>query len=158
MDTIEEIRRARLAHLVQEIGEGNQSAFARRINKDRRLVSLWLAAPGRPGAKQIGSKVAREIERACHKPTGWMDRSDDEATPPAVSQSVTLDPEIMAMAEAGVQTIEELNGSRMSPAVRGRELVRMYTIMQARGSTPLLNDVTELGGNNGRDRKKGSRT
>lgn len=155
MDTIETIRRRRLAQLVQEIGEGNQSAFARRINRDRRLVSLWLAAPDRPGAKQLGSRVAREIEKICGKPSGWMDRSDDEATPPAASQPLTLDPEIMAMAEAGVQTIEELNGSRMTPAVRGKELVRMYMIMQARGSTPLVRETGEEGRRDVRSRTKG---
>lgn len=151
MMTIDEIRRERLGQLVRELDDGRQSDFARRIRKDRRMVSLWLARPPRPG-KRIGDAVAREIEATCRKPPGWMDHLDSPVVAAPVSQLATLDPGIMAQAEAMTQTVEKLRGSAMPPVERGVELVRWYRLIAEGGSlgpNELLRPAGSEGGQHG---------
>lgn len=73
MQTIEEVRRARLAILEQEAG--TQTALSDKIGKSPAQISQWknasVSASGRERA--MSSDVAREIERKTGKPRGWMD-------------------------------------------------------------------------------------
>lgn len=62
-------RRANLTFLVNTMDDGNASKFGLRVGKDRRQVSAWMT-----GRKSIADHTAREIEVACGKPRGWLDR------------------------------------------------------------------------------------
>lgn len=77
MRPLSEIRRSRLSELSAEYG--GQSKLAAHIDKDRRQISAWLADPGKPGAKSMSNTTAREIERLCVKPSGWLDHEQGEA-------------------------------------------------------------------------------
>eukprot|EP00456_Euglypha_rotunda_P034241 TRINITY_DN26403_c0_g1_i9.p1 TRINITY_DN26403_c0_g1~~TRINITY_DN26403_c0_g1_i9.p1 ORF type:complete len:254 (+),score=37.00 TRINITY_DN26403_c0_g1_i9:446-1207(+) len=75
MQKIEEIYRARLRMLADEVG--TQRALAERIQKSPAQVSQWLnASPdsktGKP--RSMDRATAREIERIFPKPDGWMDQ------------------------------------------------------------------------------------
>lgn len=75
MQRIEEIYRARLRLLVEELG--TQRALAERIEKAPAQISQWLnASPdsktGKP--RTMDRQTAREIERLFPKPDGWMDQ------------------------------------------------------------------------------------
>lgn len=81
MQTIEEIRRARLALLETEAG--SQSELASVIEKAPAQISQWKnasrTATGR--GRAMSSDIARDIERACNKPRGWMDQPLDVEEP-----------------------------------------------------------------------------
>lgn len=116
MRPLTDIRRDRLRELADECGGG--SALARKIEKDRRQVSAWLADPGKPGAKNPSNSTARWIERKCLKPSGWLDHesgANDQsaiAEPGAVSQLVGLDADILITA-AGWVDFEEGMGDKI---------------------------------------------
>ena len=73
MQTIEEVRRARLAMLEKEYG--GQAALAEHLGKSPAQLSQWrnasITASGRGWA--MSSDAAREIEEKTGKPRGWMD-------------------------------------------------------------------------------------
>jgi hypothetical protein len=107
MRPLSEIRRARLEQLVDEYGTAQ--ALADHLGKDRRQVSAWRADPKKKaGAKGMRDDTAREIERACLKPSGWLDHepgTNDQpviAEPGAASQLVGLDADILITAAAWV--------------------------------------------------------
>lgn len=68
MHTIVEIRRTRLAELVEEVG--SQAALARLVNKDRNQINQWL---GKGQARIMDNDTARMFETVCRKEHGWMD-------------------------------------------------------------------------------------
>jgi hypothetical protein len=77
MQTVDQIRRQRLAELVKQ--SGGVAALASRIEKSAAQLSQWLnASPdsktGRP--RGMRSESCRQIERKCGYPPGWMDRLD----------------------------------------------------------------------------------
>jgi hypothetical protein len=97
MKTVEEVRRLRLAQLVAESG-GGYAELNRKRGKDERDSTLSQYAnqsPNSKGAKDgkpakpkdMGSKLARALEKACEKPTGWMDTDPDEFWPFGFSPS-----------------------------------------------------------------------
>jgi hypothetical protein len=65
------IRRENLRRLIDEEFDGNGAALAARLGKNRRngtkQVSAWL------NHKAMRDETARAIERACMKPSGWLD-------------------------------------------------------------------------------------
>lgn len=73
MQTIEEVRRARLVMLEHEFG--GQAALAEKIGKSPAQISQWknasVSANGRERA--MSSDSARELEEKTGKPRGWMD-------------------------------------------------------------------------------------
>lgn len=73
MQTIEEVRRARLVMLENEFG--GQTALAERIGKAPAQISQWKNASRSASGRQraMSSDVAREIEEKTGKPRGWMD-------------------------------------------------------------------------------------
>lgn len=102
MRPLTDIRRDRLRELADEFGGG--SALARKIDKDRRQVSAWLADPDKPGAKNPSNSTARWIERKCLKPSGWLDHESGTAIaePGPASQPMGLDADILITAAAWV--------------------------------------------------------
>lgn len=79
METISEIRVAKLRTLIDEYG--GIKKFCEKIERSEAQVYQWLnAAPdsksGRP--RSMGNKSARYIEDKCDKPEGWMDQCIQE--------------------------------------------------------------------------------
>lgn len=64
-----EIRRTRLRKLIDEHFGGVVLRLAERLQKKPPQVHRWLAENG----QGIHETSAREIERLCHMPTGWLD-------------------------------------------------------------------------------------
>lgn len=96
MQTIDEIRRQRLALLIKEAGSQTRLAEATEIAQSQ--ISQWLNASkdsktGTPRAMNKDS--ARELERRCNKPTGWMDQPISTA-----DRQPTIKPPIAAEAAA----------------------------------------------------------
>jgi hypothetical protein len=82
MRTVEEIRTARLAQLIEEAG--SVQAVAERMEKSLSQISQLktMAAhstSGRP--RVIGSDLAREFEEKFAKPRGWMDNDPAKDAP-----------------------------------------------------------------------------
>lgn len=79
MDTSSEIRRKNLGNLVKEWGGANH--LARRLNKSPSQLSQLV---GKRPSRDIGSGLAREIERSLGLERGWMDnphyQASDDAT------------------------------------------------------------------------------
>ena len=109
MRTIEEVRRARLAILVEEFG--SYAEINVKLDRDRRdstLSQIKNESVNSKGgaAKTMGSATAREIELACGKPLGWMD-SDPDAWPftSQLREAIaTLDSDRIRRAENAVRT------------------------------------------------------
>lgn len=55
---------------------GLERRFAERLQIQ---PSYWSQIKGR--SRQIGERLARQFERQCHKPPGWMDQRHDPAPP-----------------------------------------------------------------------------
>lgn len=83
MKTIEEIRRARLEQLRQEVEHlGGFAEINRRRETNPRSAQLYNIAAANRGSKTgapmtMGSDLARSIEAAMGKPRGWMDSDPD---------------------------------------------------------------------------------
>jgi hypothetical protein len=108
MKPVANIRRDRLAALVRENGKAVD--VAKRANKDPRQISAWLK-----GIKKISDPSARELERACLKPSGWLDHEgEDSATtadqPSQSSQYGRTDRQKMSDAIRLLQELAELQG------------------------------------------------
>ncbi|MGE8547919.1 MAG: hypothetical protein ACN6OC_10825 [Alcaligenes sp.] len=81
MKTVEEVRRIRLKMLINEVG-GTAADLNRatgKIDRDStysQILNQSLGSKtGKP--KQMGSPMARALEEACNKETGWMDTDPD---------------------------------------------------------------------------------
>ncbi|MGV3727755.1 S24 family peptidase [Hydrogenophaga sp.] len=77
---IEEIYRARLKLLAAEAG--SQTALASKLDKSPAQVSQWINASkdsktGKP--RSMDRSTAREIEKKCGKPDGWMDQPIEDS-------------------------------------------------------------------------------
>lgn len=87
MRTVEEVRRLRLAELVDELGSyvALNSKLGRSV-RDSTLSQVVNRSLGTKTKKPkvMGSAQARRIEKVCGKPVGWMDTDPDfdEATWP----------------------------------------------------------------------------
>jgi hypothetical protein len=95
MKTVEEVRRERLALLRKEAG--SLVALNEKLglnSRDATLSQILNAAKNsRTGTpKQMGSKLARELEKACEKEVGWMD------TDPALLKGGTFLPDVESVA------------------------------------------------------------
>jgi hypothetical protein len=105
MKTIEEIRRLRLDALRDELGSwvainGLMGYSAR----DSTLSQVSNASVNKKTGvpKSMGSDVARQLEAACKKPTGWMDND-----PAFDAHSAAIDVDIAEMVEIARQVDPE---------------------------------------------------
>lgn len=91
MQTISQIRYAKARQLIDDCG--TQRVFAEIIGKSQSQVGQFA---GENPVKNIGNKIAREIEQAFNKPEGWLDTADADTTtaadPVACPAHYTSDP------------------------------------------------------------------
>jgi hypothetical protein len=92
MKTIEEIRHTNLLALIVNAGS-TQSVASAAKKAHSQISQIATRQPhsktGKP--RNIGSRMARELEVAMHKPVGWMDQphlTDDEALQAKVDRMV----------------------------------------------------------------------
>jgi hypothetical protein len=81
--TIDQIYRDNLRLLVKEAG--SQEALSTIIEKSAAQISQWLNASKDSKTKKprsMSRATAREIERRCQKPEGWMDQPHELTVPP----------------------------------------------------------------------------
>lgn len=83
MQTVEEIRRQKLAVLIKE--SGSQAALSEKIGKAPAQISQWLNASinsktGKP--RVMSNAIARELEEKTGKPNGWFDSPDESIEVP----------------------------------------------------------------------------
>lgn len=69
---IYEVRRRNLLELVASKFEGNRSSFSRFVGKNVNMINLCLTL-NEDLRRNIGEKMARELETLCSMPEGWMD-------------------------------------------------------------------------------------
>jgi len=110
--TVEEVRRERLQHLVQEAG-GTVAALNRLTGKSARDSTYTQILNQSPGSrtgklKEMGSKMARELEAKMAKERGWMDTDPD---------LIGVEWPFRAMDEAKVRALSE------------KDLVRLETVI-----------------------------
>ena len=113
MRTVEEVRRLRLAQLVKEVG--SYAELNDKTGRDRRDSTLSQIANQSKnsksgGPKAMGSDVARALETACKKPTGWMD-TDPDLWP---FDSIDLD----LLKKAGPRCIDKIEGAILLTAAQ----------------------------------------
>lgn len=80
MKTVEEVRRERLAMLVEEFGSlANLNERLGYVRRDSTLSQYLNSSKGSrtDKPKVMGSPVARRLEAACKKNAGWMDTDPD---------------------------------------------------------------------------------
>lgn len=82
MKTVEQVRRERLLLLLNEEGVGTLVAINKALDLDARDSTLsqiknQSKSSHNAEPKVMGSKMARQIERAFKKPEGWMDTDPD---------------------------------------------------------------------------------
>lgn len=76
LQTIHEIRLSNTKRLIKELGL-TRTEFAEKIEMSYNLVSQYI---GKNPTKNIGGDTAEKIEKAFHKPKGFLDQSDIAAT------------------------------------------------------------------------------
>lgn len=119
MKTVEEVRRERLAQLRAEAGSLVALNTKLGLNaRDATLSQILNAAKNsRTGTpKQMGSKLARELELACGKEVGWMD------TDPAL-----LERQMPQELQQLVSELEMMQERQRAHVIRGaREAMRAW--------------------------------
>lgn len=94
MPDIFEVRRRNLVAYIQDKHEGNRAEFCRAIGKNPNLINLALTK-NKEYRKNIGEKLARDIEQQSGMPSGWLDQHDRSPSEPTVQVPVTTgDPAI----------------------------------------------------------------
>jgi hypothetical protein len=119
--TIEQIRRENFASLVAEAG--GVTRFAEKMEKSQSQFSQIMhgspdSKTGKP--KEIGSKLAREIESRFGKDVGWMDHEPEDHEVQAFKK---LPPEVRAwiIKNAHIPQPQANQPKRFSPEQRQRE-------------------------------------
>lgn len=126
MDTIDAIHRHRLALLIKEAG--SQAKLSAQTGKSAAQISQWLNASkdsktGKPRA--MDRSTAREFERACNKPEGWMDQPLGAPSPVAANEpsvfEVLTEEEREMLEDFRVLIDEDREEIRMIVAERARK-------------------------------------
>lgn len=127
MKTVEEIRRARLRQLVEEVGSAAEiNRRSGRNERDSTLSQILNQAKGSSGKpKYMGSTLARDLEKAMGKPRGWMDN----------------DPELSSAHRWPFATITPSQYALLSEHERGMVEERVHVILEYklfhnRGNSP----------------------
>jgi hypothetical protein len=76
MKSVFDTRRKNLLELIAQKWDGNRSAFARDMSKNVNLINLSLSN-NLQLRKNIGEKLARELEKLASLPDGWLDTDRD---------------------------------------------------------------------------------
>lgn len=91
MDTVEEIRRAKLVDEIKRRGYGGQAQIGRDLGVSPAQIYQWAKGVG-----QISSSSARRLEKALGRPTGWMDQADDGAQAVHEPSNISPGPDLRA--------------------------------------------------------------
>ena len=89
LQLFDEFVQATIKHPDAATLRGLEGRFAERLQIQ---PSYWSQIKGR--SRQIGERLARQFERLCHKPVGWMDqphRASAGAQPPDAAYNVPQD-------------------------------------------------------------------
>lgn len=124
---IQDIRRARLAQLIQEKYEGSQAKFVDETGENQGEVSGLLRT------KAFGEKKARKLEEKCGLPRGWfdIDPATETATEtpaarpaqrPMLSVVENVEPQWMALVYVTQRELDLLTNYRSSSDM-GKSLV-----------------------------------
>lgn len=124
---IQDIRRARLAQLIQEKYEGSQAKFVDETGENQGEVSGLLRT------KAFGEKKARKLEEKCGLPRGWLDTDPaaEPASEPAVARPAqrpvlsvveNIEPQWMALVYVTQRELDLLTNYRSSSDI-GKSLV-----------------------------------
>lgn len=123
---IQDIRRARLAQLIQEKYEGSQAKFVDETGENQGEVSGLLRT------KAFGEKKARKLEEKCGLPRGWFDidpaaetATEMPAAParrPTLSVVENVEPQWMALVYVTQRELDLLTNYRSSSDM-GKSLV-----------------------------------
>lgn len=73
-----EIRRKRVAELIERDFNGVIAKFAKKIEREPSYVGRMLYEPGKKGRKNISDKLIDVIETKCKLPAGWLDTLDKD--------------------------------------------------------------------------------
>lgn len=114
--TVRENRRANLQRLLQEV-DGNKSRAARIANvSDKYLQQIvrGFQGPKDRTPRQVGDRLARQLERGFGKPVGWMDRPHD-----ADQEAV----ETVARGSTDITRMDDLGGQAQSMSLRPGEML-----------------------------------
>lgn len=71
----QDVRQQRVRELIEKEFGGSQAAFAKAVDRSDNYISRMLSRG--PNRKGIGEDLAREIEKLCNKPRGWLDGEAD---------------------------------------------------------------------------------
>jgi hypothetical protein len=93
---IQQIRRARLAQLIQERYEGSQAKYVDETGENQGEVSGLLRS------KSFGERKARKLEAKSNLPVGWLDRLDEEPAQAAELNTIRPGPALRI-----VETVEQ---------------------------------------------------
>lgn len=127
METVEEIRRAKLIEEIKRRGYGGQAQIGRELGVSPAQIYQWVKGIG-----QISSSSARRLEKALGHPTGWMDQSE----PPFVymmgtDSDIPADPETEAIFANLARQKEEASSSNTTPGPSLRPAVPLISWVQA---------------------------
>lgn len=128
MRSIREIRRVNLRILVDEVG--SQVGFAGKVDKDKNQIYQWLLDPSQPAARGMRHETARDLEKKCGRPEGWMDHEHDAAPVRASPQRDHLDSDTLHTAIQNVeQVLQDLHVSA-TPEARAEITMAMYDLLR----------------------------
>lgn len=124
---IQNIRRARLAQLIQEKYEGSQAKFVDETGENQGEISGLLRT------KAFGEKKARKLEEKCGLPRGWFDIdpvaaveteaiAERPAQRPMLSVVENIEPQWMALVYVTQRELDLLTNYRRSSDI-GKSLV-----------------------------------
>jgi hypothetical protein len=110
MQTISDIRRTNLRAVIDADFEGVPARLARAIGCQPTSISrLYSDAPS---ARNMGDKMARDIERVAGRPEGWMDNIHDTELEPMAKAWFDLTP---AERQAALAFLDALKARRGTP-------------------------------------------
>jgi hypothetical protein len=112
---IQQIRRARLAQLIQERYEGSQAKYVDETGENQGEVSGLLRS------KSFGERKARKLEAKSNLPVGWLDRLDEEPARAAELNTIRPGPALRI-----VETVEQQWMALVYVTQRELDLLTMY--------------------------------
>lgn len=103
---IREIRKENARNLLESECSGKIVCFAQTLGRPDSQVSQWI---GKNAKKNIGQQIAREIDQAFNKPSGWLDQTHDSLRIEEIKNKVSrLSPSYQQAIEAIADILESL--------------------------------------------------
>ncbi len=111
--TNKELRRKKLADLIAEYG--SQKAFGDAVGKDPAMFSQILN-----GTRNLGDKLALDLEEKLGKPRGWMDVLHDNEAMRVINGDPMLPSKEVGQYNLSIDEIKELLTNKQLIAYQGR--------------------------------------